>query len=101
MKFKAIEKLGERKGRTHTWTQVRIIFDTEDDPGAQQCIYVPNEIVDAFVEFMTRGPAVIEAARDLVENHFDVVFCALDTIDLKPTDEVNQKVGKLWSALNK
>lgn len=97
MKF-TIEKLGERKGRTHTWTQVRIVFDG-DDPGAQQCLYVPNAIVDEFVEFMSKGPAIVDAAHDLVDNHFDPVFCALDTCGLMPTDEVNEKVGKIWQAL--
>jgi hypothetical protein len=43
--------------------------------------------------------AVVAAARDLVDNHFDPVFGTLDTISLKPTDDVNQRVGELWSAL--
>jgi hypothetical protein len=43
--------------------------------------------------------AVVEAARDLVENHFDPALGTLDTSNLKPTDEVNQKVGALWNAL--
>lgn len=97
MKF-AIEKLGERKGKIHTWTQVRIVFD--GDPGSMQAIYVPNEIVDEFIEFMSKGPAIVEAAHDLVDNHFDPIFCALQTKGLMPSDEVNAKVGKLWGALN-
>lgn len=104
MKFKAIEKLGTRISRRdakYTWTQVRIIFDTfPDDPCAMQMLYVPTTLVDEFIEFMLCGPRVLEAAHDLVDNHFDPVFCALDTRGLMPTDEVNEKVGKLWGALN-
>ena len=99
MRFKAIEKLGERKGRTHTWTQVRIIFDTEDDPGAQQCLYVPNALVDEFIEFMSKGPAVVDAAREIVDNHFDPVFGCLVDFDEHEEVHVTSRVGKLWETL--
>lgn len=68
----------------------------------EECMSSPDggcQICAKDVPHLRKALAALTAARDLIDNHFDPVFCALDTIELKPTDEVNQKAGKLWAAL--
>lgn len=57
--FKEIAKCGDRVAHApgsaeRRWTQVRIVFNSEDDLGAIQAIYVPAHLVDRFVELLER-----------------------------------------------